>query len=78
MKAGFEARMRARREKEREAEEREAEERREREDRERDLSGCVDRMRREHTVSCMPLLLAFFNLEFIVIRIQVMEIMHGK
>ena len=43
--------MRARREKEREAEEREAEERREREDRERDLSGWVDRMRREHTVS---------------------------
>ena len=60
MKAGFEARMRARREKEREAEEREAEERREREDRERDLSGWVDRMRREHTVSCKPLFLVFF------------------
>ena len=50
LKAGFEARMRARREKEREIEEREAEERREREDRERDLSGWVNKIRREHAV----------------------------
>jgi actin-related protein 5 len=50
MKAGFDARARARREKEREKEEREAEERKEMEDREADLSGWVEKTRREQEV----------------------------
>ncbi|KAF8491281.1 hypothetical protein JB92DRAFT_3128430 [Gautieria morchelliformis] len=48
MKAGFEARMRARREKEREKAQREDEARRENEERERDLRGWAARVRAEH------------------------------
>ena len=47
MKAGHEARERAKREKEREREERAAEERREEEERDRDLGGWAARLRRE-------------------------------
>lgn len=47
MKAGHEARERAKREKEREREERAAEERREVEERDRDLSGWAAKLRRE-------------------------------
>ena len=50
MKAGFEARMRARREKEREKAQREDEARRENEERERDLRGWASRIRAEHEV----------------------------
>ena len=50
MKAGYEARQRAKREKEREREEREADERREKDERERDLTGWSDRLKREHAV----------------------------
>ena len=57
MKAGFEARARARREKEREREEREAEERREVEERENDLVGWAARMRKDHEVSLLFLLI---------------------
>ena len=53
MKAGFEARMRARREKQRERALREDEARRETEERERDLRGWTARVRGEHQVcSC--------------------------
>ena len=47
MKAGHDARERAKREKEREREERAAEERREEEERDRDLGGWAARLRRE-------------------------------
>ncbi|OJT07940.1 Actin-like protein arp5 [Trametes pubescens] len=47
LKAGHDARERAKREKEREREEREAEEKREVEERDRDLSGWASRMRKE-------------------------------
>ncbi|KAI0770954.1 actin-like protein Arp5p [Trametes elegans] len=47
MKAGHEARERAKREKEREREEREAEEKREEEERDRDLTGWAAKLRRE-------------------------------
>jgi hypothetical protein len=50
MKAGFDARIRAKREKEREKEEREAEEKREFEERETDLSGWANKMRKEQEV----------------------------
>lgn len=53
MKAGFEARMRARREKEREKAQREDEARREHEARERDLRGWAARIRAEHEVQFM-------------------------
>ena len=49
-KAGFEARMRARREKEREKAHREDEARRENEERQRDLRGWTARIRAEHEV----------------------------
>ena len=47
LKAGYDARERAKREKEREREEREAEERREEEECDRDLSAWAARLRRE-------------------------------
>ncbi|KAI0820631.1 actin-like protein Arp5p [Trametes gibbosa] len=47
LKAGHEARERAKREKEREREEREAEEKREEQERDRDLSGWATRLRKE-------------------------------
>ena len=50
MKAGWEARQRARREKEREREAREADERREAEEREQDLEAWAERLRKEHEV----------------------------
>jgi actin-related protein 5 len=50
MKAGFEARLRARREKEREKALREDEARREHEERDRDLRGWAARVRGEHEV----------------------------
>jgi hypothetical protein len=53
MKAGLDARLRAKREKEREKEEREAEEQKELEERETDLSGWVDKTRKEHEVCTM-------------------------
>ncbi len=52
LKAGHDARERAKREKEREREEREAEEKREVEERDRDLSGWASRMRKEQEVRC--------------------------
>lgn len=51
MKAGYDARQRAKREKEREREEREADERREKDQRERDLAGWSEKLKREHAVS---------------------------
>ncbi|EIN13328.1 actin-like ATPase domain-containing protein [Punctularia strigosozonata HHB-11173 SS5] len=48
MKAGYDARQRAKREKEREREERLADEQRERDERERDLTGWADKLKRDH------------------------------
>jgi actin-related protein 5 len=58
LKAGFDARVRAKREKEREREEKEIEERRDLEEREADLAGWASRMRKEHEVYALstPLL----------------------
>ena len=51
LKAGWEARMKARNEKQREKEEREADERREAEDRGRDLTGWAAGLRKHQEVS---------------------------
>jgi actin-related protein 5 len=51
LKAGWEARMKARNEKQREKEEREADERRETEDRERDLTAWASGLRKHQEVS---------------------------
>ena len=50
MKAGYEARIRAKREKERDKEEREAEEKKEEEERENDLGEWAGKMRKEQEV----------------------------
>lgn len=50
MKAGWEARVRARQEKQRDKEEKEADEQRETEDREVDLAGWATKLRKEQEV----------------------------
>jgi actin-related protein 5 len=50
LKAGFDARLRVKKEKEREKEEREAEERREEEERQSDLCAWVEKMRKQQEV----------------------------
>jgi actin-related protein 5 len=55
LKAGFEARLRTKAQKEREREERDAEERREAEEREGDPAGWAGRMRKEQEVGCFCL-----------------------
>lgn len=50
MKAGYEARLRAREEKERDRKERAAEERREEEERENDLGAWADKLKKEQEV----------------------------
>jgi actin-related protein 5 len=54
MKAGFDARLRVKREKEKEKEEREAEEKREEEERQTDLSAWVDKTRKQQEVRIHP------------------------
>jgi hypothetical protein len=66
LKAGWEARVRARNEKQREREEREADERREIEDRERDLVGWATKLRKEQEVNSFFVTLVLIMLNNIV------------
>jgi actin-related protein 5 len=70
MKAGFDARIRARREKAREKEEREAEEEKEVKERERDLLGWVDKTRKEQEV-CQLAYIVLLDLRRHIIKVLI-------
>jgi len=68
LKAGYEARVRARKEKEKEREEKEREEKREEDERENDFKGWSRRLWEEHAV-CLTLLLNRIRLkQFVVLN----------